>query len=145
MQDKHVTSDDGELHSFSATVIPATPTSSSSIEPSSATGHARLSPFLEPPALHRTSTDSAFSEFSFFSDDDSAWGDHGAPIPPASRTWRRSLHQTWLRNKGVAHVLISQIFAAGMNIATRILETDGVHGPAMVCSLVPPASSLKHL
>jgi hypothetical protein len=45
--------------------------------------------------------------------------------------WRGTLSALWIRNKGAVLVLLSQAFGSLMNVATRILETDGVHGKAM--------------
>lgn len=52
-----------------------------------------------------------------------------APAPP--RTWRGKWDAFWLRNKGVALVLSSQLFGALMSVTTRLLETDGSHGKGM--------------
>ena len=51
--------------------------------------------------------------------------------PTPRRGWRGTLRTCWIRNKGVALVLASQLFGAGMNVAARLLETDGTHGKAM--------------
>lgn len=53
-----------------------------------------------------------------------------SPLRPQSG-WRRTLSDLWIRNKGVAYVLLAQAFGSGMNVATRILETDGVHGKGL--------------
>ena len=50
---------------------------------------------------------------------------------PARRGWRGTLNALWIRNKGVVLVLLAQAFGSLMNVSTRILETDGVHGKAM--------------
>ena len=85
------------------------------------------------------STYPAFSERSLDSDE----RQHGRSLsprelshlsskPPAPlRGWKRSLQNFWIRNKGVALVLLSQVFGSGMNVAARILETEGSHGKAM--------------
>ncbi|MCJ1389262.1 hypothetical protein MMC18_002118 [Xylographa bjoerkii] len=43
-----------------------------------------------------------------------------SPGPP--RTWRNKCQAFWQRNKGLALVLISQLFGGLMNVATRLLE-----------------------
>lgn len=40
-------------------------------------------------------------------------------------TWRAALERSWARNRGLVLVLLSQLFGALMNVATRLLETDG--------------------
>ncbi|KAF7512423.1 hypothetical protein GJ744_001358 [Endocarpon pusillum] len=44
---------------------------------------------------------------------------------------RGFLDAFWLRNKGVVLVLLAMVFGSGMNVAARLLETDGGHGKAM--------------
>ncbi|ERF74639.1 hypothetical protein EPUS_00769 [Endocarpon pusillum Z07020] len=44
---------------------------------------------------------------------------------------RGFLDAFWLRNKGVVLVLLAMVFGSGMNVAARLLETDGTHGKAM--------------
>jgi hypothetical protein len=53
-----------------------------------------------------------------------------SPVPP-QRDRRGTTNALWIRNKGVVLVLLSQAFGSLMNVATRILETDGAHGKAM--------------
>src|SRR5436305_6877986 len=45
--------------------------------------------------------------------------------------WRSRPRALWIRNKGAVLVLLTQAFGSLMNVATRMLETDGVHGKAM--------------
>ena len=44
---------------------------------------------------------------------------------------RGFLDAFWLRNKGVVLVLLAMVFGSGMNVAARLMETDGSHGKAM--------------
>lgn len=44
---------------------------------------------------------------------------------------RAFLDAFWLRNKGVLLVLLAMVFGSGMNVAARLMETDGSHGKAM--------------
>lgn len=39
--------------------------------------------------------------------------------------WRGKVHKSWVRNKGLALVLLAQVFGVGMNIGTRLLENLG--------------------
>jgi len=86
------------------------------------------------------STYSELSELSIYSDElrhsrPFVSNDAAARLPstsPAPRRGRRAtLDALWIRNKGVVLVLLSQAFGSLMNVATRILETDGAHGKAM--------------
>ena len=53
-----------------------------------------------------------------------------SPSPPRG-SWRGTIDFFWIRNKGAVLVLLAQAFGSLMNVATRILETDGAHGKAM--------------
>jgi drug/metabolite transporter (DMT)-like permease len=87
------------------------------------------------------STYSELSELSIYSDElrhsrPLISNDAAAHLPSSSpaalrRGWRGTLDALWIRNKGVVLVLLSQAFGSLMNVATRILETDGTHGKAM--------------
>lgn len=46
-------------------------------------------------------------------------------------TWREKVGELWFANYGAFLVLVSQLFGCTMNIATRLLETPGQHGPPM--------------
>lgn len=48
-----------------------------------------------------------------------------------SSTWKTTLHEFWIVNYGAFLVLLSQVFGAGMNVCTRLLETPGPHGEPM--------------
>jgi hypothetical protein len=87
------------------------------------------------------STYSELSELSIYSDelrlsgslisnDAAARPPSTSPVPPQNGR-RGTLSTLWIRNKGVVLVLLSQAFGSLMNVATRILETDGAHGKAM--------------
>jgi len=49
-----------------------------------------------------------------------------SPVPPG--TLKGRIQASWKANKGLALVLISQVFGTLMNVTTRILETEGNHG-----------------
>jgi drug/metabolite transporter (DMT)-like permease len=94
------------------------------------------------PSLDSTYTD--LSELSFASADlhshhrplihSTVYGDfHQPPKPPASFRTRMNatLKRLYVLNYGALLVMAAQFFGALMNIATRLLETDGAHGPGM--------------
>lgn len=57
---------------------------------------------------------------------------HGYPdFPEHKISWRSRLPVFWLQNKGVFLVLLAQLFAAFMNVMTRLLERHGPHGEGM--------------
>lgn len=128
MKAEDVANDTGRFPSFSAVVIPATP---SSEEPANSAINGHLSPYTQQPSILRTSIDSTYSELSFLPEELSHSSHATASL--GSHAWRGFFRRLWVRNKGVFHVLLSQVFGAGMNVATRILETSGTHGPGMVC------------
>jgi hypothetical protein len=49
-----------------------------------------------------------------------------SPAPP--RTLRARLQISWVKNKGLALVLIAQLFGTLMNVTTRMLEMEGNDG-----------------
>lgn len=49
----------------------------------------------------------------------------------APQTWRGKLRKFWTTNKGLALVILAQLFGVMMNVTTRLLEIDGSHGSAM--------------
>ena len=53
------------------------------------------------------------------------------PVPPALPKWRRNVSALWIKNKGLALVMLSQFFGVMMSVTTRLLEMDGVHGKGM--------------
>ena len=52
-----------------------------------------------------------------------------SPAPPS--TWSGRWEAFWSRNRGLALVMLSQLFGALMNVTTRLLELDGSHGKGM--------------
>ena len=64
----------------------------------------------------------------------SAEGNRLASLPPAAprpTTWKRKAKASWASNKGLALVMLAQLFAVMMNVTTRLLEMDGTHGAGM--------------
>lgn len=57
--------------------------------------------------------------------------DASPALPPTRKSWRTTLHASWIRNKGLALVLLAQIFGTLMNVTTRLLETEGNGGQGM--------------
>lgn len=59
-----------------------------------------------------------------------------SPFPVSraeERTWKGAMWRWWDRNQGLVFVTLSQAFGALMNVATRLLETDGSQiGPFQV-------------
>jgi hypothetical protein len=53
--------------------------------------------------------------------------DSRSPAPP-SQTIRGKLESFWVKNKGLALVLMAQLFGTLMNVTTRILEIEGNNG-----------------
>nr|OQO18785.1 hypothetical protein B0A51_13757 [Rachicladosporium sp. CCFEE 5018] len=45
--------------------------------------------------------------------------------------WRYALAAFWLRNKGLAYMLLAQVFGTMMNVTTRLLEIEGNHGKGL--------------
>ncbi len=52
-----------------------------------------------------------------------------SPAPP--KTLKGRVEAFWITNKGLALVILAQLFGVMMNVTTRLLEMDGHHGPAM--------------
>ena len=64
----------------------------------------------------------------------------------SERCWRHRLNDFWARNKGLILVTLAQLFGALMSVTTRLLETDGKHGPGMhpfqvIAAILPMAIS----
>ena len=53
-----------------------------------------------------------------------------SPAPP-SKTCKERLWQFWARNKGLALVVLAQLFGVMMNVTIRLLEMSGTSGPGM--------------
>ena len=51
--------------------------------------------------------------------------------PAPARTWKGKVDEFWIRNKGLALVVLAQFFGVLMNATTRLLETDKSQGPGM--------------
>ncbi|WPH02201.1 Hypothetical protein R9X50_00505600 [Acrodontium crateriforme] len=45
--------------------------------------------------------------------------------------WRRGLEAFWVRNKGLALMLLAQVFGTMMNVTTRLLEIEGNKGKGL--------------
>ena len=56
-------------------------------------------------------------------------GSSQSPAPP--KTFKERLKAAWVRNKGLALVLLAQVFGTLMNVTTRLLETEGDGGKGM--------------
>jgi hypothetical protein len=98
---------------------------------------------------HRPSLDSTYSDLSELSANPAELRHDRLPLLPqpaenvqhaTSLSWdlprrrrgiRGYLDAFWLRNKGVVLVLLAMVFGSGMNVAARLMETDGSHGTAM--------------
>ncbi|KAM0715554.1 hypothetical protein Q7P37_009052 [Cladosporium fusiforme] len=55
--------------------------------------------------------------------------DGETPTPLAG--WRVTLQESWTRNKGLAYMLMAQVFGVLMNVTTRVLEIEGNKGKGM--------------
>jgi len=53
---------------------------------------------------------------------------HALPSSAPLETLKGKIHASWTANKGLALVLIAQMFGTLMNVATRILEMEGNNG-----------------
>jgi hypothetical protein len=45
--------------------------------------------------------------------------------------WRARLAAAWIRNKGLAYMLLAQVFGVLMNVTTRLLEIEGNKGEGL--------------
>ena len=52
-------------------------------------------------------------------------------LGPPPTTWKGRFDVFWLKNKGLALVMLAQLFGVMMNVTTRLLEMDGIHGAGM--------------
>ena len=52
-----------------------------------------------------------------------------SPAPP--RGFKGKLQSFWIRNKGLAFMLLGQVFGTLMNVTTRLLEIEGNKGKGM--------------
>lgn len=53
-----------------------------------------------------------------------------SPAPP-TRGFRGALDRFWVRNKGLAYMLLAQVFGTLMNVTTRLLEIEGNKGKGL--------------
>ena len=51
--------------------------------------------------------------------------------PPSLIGWRNKLAAYWIRNKGLAYMLLAQVFGVLMNVTTRLLEVEGNKGEGL--------------
>ena len=65
-----------------------------------------------------------------------------APLPPS---WKERIMPFWVSNKGLALVVLAQLFGVMMNVTTRVLEMGGSSGPGMHPFQVRPALILIFL
>ncbi|KJX92166.1 hypothetical protein TI39_contig5901g00005 [Zymoseptoria brevis] len=56
---------------------------------------------------------------------------HTSTSYPSSTSWRAKLQASWIRNKGLALMLLAQFFGTLMNVATRKLEVEGNNGKGL--------------
>ena len=54
-----------------------------------------------------------------------------SPSPP--RGFKGKIQASWTANKGLALVLVSQLFGTLMNVTTRMLEMEGNNGKLVCC------------
>ncbi len=91
--------------------------------------------YLDAPASDRSGeSNDTLSEVSSLSLDYQADNENNRPLTKSlavNHTWRRKVDTGWARNKGLVLVTLSQLFGALMGVTTRLLETDGTHGPGM--------------
>lgn len=58
-------------------------------------------------------------------------GDPTGPPPPPLTGWRNQAAAYWVRNKGLAYMLLAQVFGVLMNVTTRLLEVEGNKGEGL--------------
>lgn len=54
-----------------------------------------------------------------------------SPAPLSQRTWKETIRRFWATNKGLALVVLAQLFGVMMNVTIRLLEMRGTAGPGM--------------
>ena len=94
---------------------------------------------LESLSRHSTGTISDLSTYAADDGDDNRLGRllSGASArsksrsPGPVRTRKDRFIVFWGRNRGLALVILSQLFGALMSVTTRLLETEGAHGHGM--------------
>ena len=61
-----------------------------------------------------------------------SYSDDPASKPPPPLTgWRNKVAAYWIRNKGLAYMLLAQVFGVLMNVTTRLLEVEGNKGEGL--------------
>ena len=61
-----------------------------------------------------------------------SYSDDPARKPPPPLTgWRNKVAAYWTRNKGLAYMLLAQVFGVLMNVTTRLLEVEGNKGEGL--------------
>ncbi|MCJ1304932.1 hypothetical protein MMC08_007745 [Hypocenomyce scalaris] len=105
-------------------------------QPSSKTNNHQHLLDVPPQTSFRPSTDTV-SDISTYSADNENERGTGRPFlttngprlssmsPAPAKTWKGAWAVFWARNKGMALVLLSQLFGGLMNVTTRLLETSG--------------------
>ena len=53
------------------------------------------------------------------------------PVAPTKSKWKSKYTTMWIKNKGLALVILAQLFGVMMSVTTRLLEMDGAHGKGM--------------
>jgi hypothetical protein len=56
---------------------------------------------------------------------------HASKSPAPPTTFKSRIEASWTRNKGLALVLLAQVFGTLMNVTTRLLEVEGNNGKGM--------------
>ncbi|KIX98251.1 uncharacterized protein Z520_06331 [Fonsecaea multimorphosa CBS 102226] len=141
----HDGSDPASPSSSDNTTVVASPSSSKSAPPLSASPTGQK--YLDIPSFRPSldSTYSELSELSFHSNElhqaahplvrsisqDGALSTSADPPPPPKSRLRAAWDSFYVTNYGALLVLASQAFGVGMNISTRLLETPGSHGEPM--------------
>jgi hypothetical protein len=61
---------------------------------------------------------------------------HASSSPAPPKTLKGKAAVFWTRNKGLALVLLAQVFGTLMNVTTRLLEVEGNHGMFVILSVL---------
>lgn len=62
---------------------------------------------------------------------------HASRSPAPSKGLKARIRRSWIANKGLALVLIAQLFGTLMNVTTRMLEMEGNNGMADSSFILP--------
>ena len=117
--------------------------------PKNERAHSFLGLPLESLSQHSTENLSDLSTYATENGDDNRLGrllSGGSPrsysrSPGLARTWKAQFNVFWGRNKGLALVVLAQLFGALMSMTTRLLETEGAHGHGMHPFQVRPSAT----